>query len=121
MSDEYFGKFPIKTEITVIGKSSLGLEGWSARIYAGVEALRPGSKEMFLSVGDLVVGSEIEFYDLFDRLCRLSVVSVSGIKADADNGFVGAFLEFGIDDRKCWVVTGAYNSSALKSLEIPRE
>lgn len=111
--EEYFGKYPIKTETTVTREDAPRLEGWTCRQYDGVDVTIPGSKKLLMNLDDLKVGVEIEFTGLFDEYHRMPVIAVTGKKADADNGSMGAFLEFDKDDRHCWVANSYYNSSAL--------
>lgn len=117
--EDYLGKLKVYTaETTLVDPAKKLRLDWTLKEYSGCKALKPGTKETFKNLGDLVVGTEFEFFGFFGETIHMPIIAVNGKKADADNGSWGAFLEFDTDDRHCWVVCGAYDSQAMKKISF---
>jgi hypothetical protein len=90
---------------------------WTVREYIGCEIIKKGSEEPLKQLDDIKIGDEI-LLPLFNGYCEGKVVELSGKNgyARSVNDVYGTVLEFGGDDRECWVSVGLINLRGIKKL-----
>lgn len=99
----------IYTDNTKICNSDKICLNFEIKEYLGVEVY--GDQELCrLLVMPLSVGDVIYFCGLFDEIIVMKVVDIDPVYAE--NEHLLAYLDFGKDDRKCWVVDGLINKVA---------
>lgn len=106
MSEDFLGK--LKMDIEVIhdnpNKDKFLLD-WTIKEYHGIEAFADAELEARLTNrSDLVEGDTIYFPGFFGEIVCMTIEGTDPMVAG--NEACIAWLEFGADDRSCWVVAG---------------
>lgn len=117
---ERVGRYPVRTELTVLPAADDPKVGWTVgHVYSGEEVFKAGAPDVSLTRReDLQEGMEIIVATLVGGYRMIVKRDDDGeLYAETANGLTGAFLDFDTDDRHCWTSAMAYNRRALKSLE----
>lgn len=132
------GKMPDKVWSHEVGPPPKQI-GWTVREYTGVEVYRPPSGLTLKEVKDRskwppdfkLVPVKAEKLKVGDPLLvpgPFGGMYLGTVRGDRDGnpyflsegGSLHGFLEFGTDDRECWVCAGFGNLDAIRSLEVKR-
>lgn len=81
--------------------------------YMGSEVLKSRDGGPILSRDGLALGDEIFGHDIF-AWRSMTVTRLEGDRGYAEDEWVGVSLEFGKDDRKCWVAVCWINLDAVR-------
>lgn len=123
MMEDYFGEFPIRTEITIIPANPNPLQ-------LGFKIYEHNGFEVFLSVEDaekrnpifdfsaLQVGQTLYANIGYETPSCMGTVAIDNGKAYIEAGGHIWSLVFSEDDRACWVASGCINKRALEKLNL---
>lgn len=116
---EFIGKFPIRSEIEVLPADEKRAEsiGFNFHVREGTE-VESLDGEILTSRDDIKEGMEVIVTTLVGRM-KMRVVK-DGSEFRAEVGSTVANLEFGKDDRNCWISTYAMNTRGLKNLKLEK-
>jgi len=134
-------RVPVRTELTVLPADEPGQKkiGWTVKEYMGfpIKTAPQGlTHEEAMNTGNWPEGFEPEIITEKDGIKEgdlilapnLSGWTVARVETTSEGKFAGLsqdkgwiyFLEFGQDDRKCWVCGGSGNLKAIQRLELTK-
>lgn len=114
---EYVGKIPVRTDLTVLpaDDAKKAPMGFMCQCFNGGEVYKPGALDTPLTRReDIQPGDKLIVTTLFAVLEMTATLDDEG-ELQAETEHTLANLEFGEDDRECWVSSFAINKRAFKT------
>jgi len=122
LEPEKFGRYPVRTELTVLSADDPGPEpiGWIVKTYNGTEVYLISAPEVPLTTkASLQVGSEVLVTTLVG-VYQMIVHQEANGTLYATTGPTVSDLKFDVDDRHCWVSTYAINTRGIARLAVKK-
>ena len=114
---EYVGKIPVQTDLTILpADPERAPVGWMCRCYSGAEVFKPVAEDVLLTRReDIQPGDKLIVTTLVGTLVMTATLDEEGdLQAETEHTL--ANLEFGEDDRECWISSLAINKHAFEKV-----
>lgn len=116
---EYIGKFQAKTELALIDGEPKHTIGWMCKEYSGSEVFLVDAENKVIQKpltkqSDLKPGTKVLVTTLVGDYFMTIESDGHKLSAITEGNDTLAILKFDIDDRHCWVSTGAINMRGIK-------